>query len=114
MSRREDRPWLLHMLEAAEKALEFAQGKSRADLQNDQMLAFALIRCLEIIGEAATHLSADAKSRIDRIPWPQVVGMRNRLIHAYFDVDLDRVWDTLSEDLPPLIAALRAAIPETD
>jgi len=69
-----------------------------------------LVKCLEIIGEAAGRLSADFRARHAGIPWGEIVGMRNRLIHAYFEIDYEQVWKTLTEDLPPLIEQLHAIL----
>lgn len=77
------------MVEATEAALGFAQGRGRDDLVGDLMLRFALTRAIEIIGEAAAKVSAEARAEAPRIPWTAIVGMRNRLIHAYFDVDIE-------------------------
>jgi uncharacterized protein with HEPN domain len=98
--RKDDRVRLQHMLDAANEALTFIQGKIRADLDNDRMLVLSLVRELEIIGEAASKVSADTRSQNTLIPWEDITGMRNRLIHAYFDVDLDVVWNTVTKDLP--------------
>jgi uncharacterized protein with HEPN domain len=103
---RPDQHRVRHIIDAAKQALVFAEGRSREDLDSDTMLAFALVRCIEIIGEAATYLSEDARAEAPQIPWRNVVGMRNRLIHGYFDVDLDLVWNTLEVDLPALLAVL--------
>lgn len=97
---------LRHMLDAAREAISFAEGRERADLDSDRMLLHSLVRCIEIIGEAATRVSTEQRQQFDDIPWQDVVSMRNRLIHGYFDVDPDRVWDTVVDDLPPLIGAL--------
>ena len=70
------------------------------------MLVLSLVKDVEIIGEAAAHITDDTRERYPEIPWISIVGMRNRLIHAYFDVDLDRVWDTVIDDLPPLVLEL--------
>ena len=70
------------------------------------MLQLALIRLIEVIGEAAGRVSDDTRNQISSVPWPLVIAMRNRLIHGYFDVDVDRVWDTVVNDLPALIAAI--------
>jgi uncharacterized protein with HEPN domain len=67
----------------------------------------SLVRCIEIIGEAAARVSAEMRATVPELPWQDIVGMRNRLIQAYFDVDHDRVWDTVERDLPGLIAALQ-------
>lgn len=89
-------------------------GYERADLSTNTMLAMALTRCLEILGEAASKMSADASARFPAIPFPKIVSMRNRLIHAYFDVDLDTVWTTVTEDLPALLPALDQALVSID
>jgi uncharacterized protein with HEPN domain len=104
--RRDDQLRLRHMLDAANEAISFACGKSRCDLDSDRMLTLALVKSIEIIGEAAARVTADGRAESPEIPWQDIIGMRNRLIHAYFAIDLDRVWDTVSDDLPPLIAIL--------
>lgn len=98
---------LRHMLDAAEEALGFAQGKSRADLDSDRMFARAVVQDIEIVGEAACRITRDTQEKYSHVPWAAIIAMRNRLIHAYFSVDLDRVWDTLADDLPTLVEALR-------
>ena len=105
-----DRVRLRHMLDAAREAVGFARGRSRADLHLDRMLALALVRCIEIIGEAAAQIGPETRQRHAAIPWPDIVGMRNRLVHAYFDINLNFVWDTVTNDLPPLIAGLEAIL----
>jgi uncharacterized protein with HEPN domain len=94
------------MLDAAQEALAFAHGRQREELEQDRQLTLALVKAIEIIGEAASQVSFDARQQSPAIPWPNIIAMRNRLVHAYFDIDLDRVWDTLIDDLPPLIALL--------
>jgi len=111
MPQREDSVRLRHMLDAAQKAVEFTQHRSRGDLNTDEQLAFSLTHLLEIVGEAAGKVSAESQKAYPKIPWPQIVGMRNRLIHAYFDIDLDEIWRTVQEDLPPLIAELERLSP---
>ena len=66
---------------------------------------------MEIVGEAAAHLSSATKESQPDIPWGEIVGMRNRLVHAYFEVDIGLVWRTVQEDLPPLIAQLERIVP---
>lgn len=102
------------MLEAIREALSFAKGRSRADLNHDRMLLHSLVRCIEIVGEAAVHVSEEFKSGFPAFPWAELAGMRNRLIHAYFDIDLDIVWDTTVQDLAPLAAILASLIEQTD
>jgi uncharacterized protein with HEPN domain len=99
---------LRHMLDAAHEALHYGAGKTAHDLQGNRVLALALIRCIEIIGEAASRVSAEVKAGHPEVPWADIVGMRNRLVHAYFEIDLAMVCDTLTVDLPPLIAQLEA------
>jgi uncharacterized protein with HEPN domain len=110
MLREDDAIRLRHMLDAAEKALSFTVGRTRDDLGTDDMLAFALARAIEVIGEAANRMSAEGKNELPSLPWSEMVGMRNRLVHAYFEIDLDRLWDTIIQDLPGLIRELRMAV----
>ena len=104
--RPDDRVRLRHMLDAARTATGYARQRQRRDLDTDELSAHGLVRLVEIIGEAATRVSPDARAEIPALPWPAIVGMRNRLAHGYYDVDLDVVWNTLTVDLPPLIAEL--------
>ena len=101
-----DRSRLLHMREAAAEAVSYAAGRGLADLEADRMRALALTRCVEIIGEAASSVSSEYKVAHPELPWRIMAAMRNRLIHAYFDVDLKVVLATAHQDLPPLIALL--------
>jgi uncharacterized protein with HEPN domain len=103
----EDSVRIRHMIDAAESALRFVKGRSRADLDSDEMLHFALIRAIEIIGEAASKISVEARSTSPGVPWPEIIGMRNRLIHAYFDVNLDILWRTVQEAIPVLLNQLK-------
>jgi uncharacterized protein with HEPN domain len=101
-----DRVRLLHILDAAREALAFTQRRSRQDLDRDRMLSLALVRLLEIIGEAARGVSQELRAAQPQVPWVKMAGMRDRLIHGYFDVNLDVVWATVQVDLPPLVEAL--------
>ena len=94
------------MLDAANEALEFVRGKGRSDLDTDRKLVLSLVKELEIIGEAASKVSAEIRTQYNAIPWQDISGMRNRLIHAYLDIDLDVVWTTVTRDLPLLKAEL--------
>ena len=96
-----------HIIEASERALEFTKRRKRSDLDQDVMLGLALVRLLEIIGEAAWGISEKLRSRYPEIPWRDMTSMRNRLIHGYFDVNLDTVWETVTIELPPLVSQLR-------
>lgn len=95
------------MLDAAQKAQEFIQGKTRESLDTDEKLMLALVRLLEVIGEAAKGVSSEYRQRHPSIAWKAIAGTRDRLIHGYFDVDLDIVWQIATTDLPPLIANLQ-------
>ena len=99
---------LRHMLDAAREAVRYAAGHTRVDLDGDRMRALAIVKAIEIVGEAATKVSAATRAQLGSVAWPEIAAMRNRLIHAYFDVDLDIVWNTVEVDLPPLIAELEA------
>jgi uncharacterized protein with HEPN domain len=99
---------LQHIRDAAVTAVSFTSGRLRADLDKDILFQYALVRAIEIIGEAATHLSGETRANFPSVPWREWVGMRNRLIHGYFSVDLDILWNTVTQDLPPLIAAFAA------
>ncbi|RKY61774.1 MAG: hypothetical protein DRP95_02400 [Candidatus Latescibacterota bacterium] len=101
---------LRHMLDAAKDALSFVADKSRDDLDADRMLTLSLVKCIEIIGEAASRLSKECRKMYPQIPWSDIIGMRNRLIHAYYDVNLDVLWQTVMKDIPPLIAHLETII----
>lgn len=96
---------LRHMLDGAREAVAFGSGRNRDDLLRDRVLALALIKCIEIIGEAAAKVSSELRKQYSEIPWADIVGMRNRLIHVCFDIDLDRLCDTITSDLPPLVSA---------
>lgn len=100
------------MLDSVEEAVSFAAGKRRDDLDADRMLALALVKSIEIVGEAGARISEEGRNELPNVPWREIVAMRNRLIHAYFDVDLDVVWRTVEEDLPSLITRLKDALSE--
>lgn len=98
------------MLDAAREAISFAAGRSREDLDRDRMLVLAIVKDVEIIGEAAARTTAGVQAAHPEIPWAQIVAMRNRLIHGYFDVDLQVVWDTVTDDLPQLVGLLEPLV----
>ena len=70
-----------------------------------------MVKCIEIVGEAATQTTTVTRAAMPEIPWPSIVAMRHRLVHAYFDIDHDRVWDTVNCDLPPLVDVLVRVLP---
>lgn len=102
----EDRVRLLHILDACDSVRRFVTGRRREDLDSDEMLQFALVRAIEIIGEAAARVSEETRRMIPNVPWAQIVAMRNRLIHTYFEVNTEILWRTAVEDLPALAVAL--------
>jgi uncharacterized protein with HEPN domain len=108
--RAEDRIRLLHMTEAAEAAVRFVAGRQRDELDTDQMLQFAVVRAVEVMGEAANKVSQEIRDTYPEIPWKSIVGMRNRLVHAYFDIDTEMVWQTLQTELPAVLRQLREAL----
>jgi len=106
MSQHDPQVRLRHMLDYAREAVTLMRDKQRADLDTDRVLGLATLRCLEIVGEAATHIPESVRQQHPQIPWPQIIGTRNRLVHGYDLVDYDIIWSTVIEDLPPLIAEL--------
>ena len=99
-----------HMLDAANEAIGFVSGRVRQDLDRDRILNLALVRLLEIVGEAANRVSIERRTQDPEIPWPKVVGMRNRLIHGYDRVNFDVLWDTIRDVLTPRVAALEPIV----
>jgi len=97
------------MIDAAEKAVSFSNGRSRADLDTDELLRFALVKLVEIVGEAARHVSDDTRNRYPAIAWAEASRMRDRLVHHYFDINLDILWSTIEEDIPELLRTLRSS-----
>ena len=106
MTQRDPNVTLHQMLGYAREAQTLSAGKKRADLNDDRLLDLALTRLLEVIGEAANRVPPDIQAQYPAIPWSQMVGLRNRLIHGYDAVDLDILWQIISQDLPPLIITL--------
>ena len=98
------------MLGAARRAVALTDTATRADLEPDDVLALALVRLLEILGEAAKGVSPETKAEYEHLPWSQMAATRDRLIHGYFSVDLDIVWQIVRVDLPPVIAELEQMV----
>jgi uncharacterized protein with HEPN domain len=94
------------MLDRAKEAVDLLVGKEKADLSGNRVLELALVRLVEIVGEAANRLPVEDQLYYPSIPWKEIVGMRNRLVHGYDAIDLDVLWDTVLIDLPQLIEEL--------
>lgn len=100
------------MLDFARKAISFNKGRTRADLDTDEMLAFATIHLIEMLGEASRTISAGFRHEYPEVPWDLISGTRNRLAHGYIDVDLDIIRVIVIKDLPPLVVQLRRILKE--
>lgn len=98
------------MRDAAIEAIDFAFGRRRDELNTNRMLTLALVKDIEIVGEAASIILAECRARYPQLPWVQIIGMRNRLTHAYFEVNLDIVWQVVTNDLPALFMELEQII----
>lgn len=109
MSRRSDIDCIHDMLEAARRADGYCEGLQYDDFMRDIKTQDAVVRNLEILGEAAKGVSMGLRKRYDSLPWSSVAGMRDRLIHGYFGVNLDIVWDVVKNDLPPMVEVLKEA-----
>ena len=112
MSRHDARISLLQMRDHAAEAVAMAGGRSPDDLDDDRVLELVLSRLVEIVGEAATRVPEPIRAAHPQVPWRQIIGMRNRLIHGYDAVDLDVLWQIVAEDLPALVAALDGILDE--
>jgi uncharacterized protein with HEPN domain len=113
MSRRDDSVRLRHMLDAARKAVMLVAGKTRSQVAADEIGQLALARLLEIVGEAAGKVSPEYRAAHPELPWTEMGGLRNRLAHAYFDIDLDVLLDIVAKDLPPLVGQVEVMLGET-
>jgi uncharacterized protein with HEPN domain len=98
------------MLDAAMEIRQYVQSSVREDLDHDRKLVHSFVRLFEIIGEAATQISEELRENVPEIPWFIIIGMRNRLIHAYFSIDLNVVWSTSIQDIPLLITELKKLV----
>jgi uncharacterized protein with HEPN domain len=109
-----DSAYLLDILEAAKLALSYLRGRTKEEFLKDTQCQDAVIRRLEIIGEAAGKVSETTTTKFPHLPWKKMISMRNIMIHEYEDVDLDIVWDTVQNDLPPLVNLLAPLIPKEE
>ena len=108
---RQDDAYLLDMLVAARKAVTFAAGLTYEQFERSDLHQNAIFKVLEIVGEAASRISANTQAARPEIPWQEIVGLRNRVVHVYFEIDLGLVWQIVREDVPALIAQLERFVP---
>ena len=109
--KRDEAAYLLDMLLAAQDALEFASGLTFQQFVQDRLHQSAILRSIEIIGEAAAHIGEKTKRKNPDIPWKNIIGTRNRLAHGYFQISLEVVWDIVKNDIPQLINLLKTLVP---
>ena len=105
-----DRLHLLRMRDAAQHAKDFVKGRDRADLDTDRLFQLALAKAVELIGESASHISDELRTQQPHISWKKIIGMRHVLVHNYWRVEMDVVWDTVNNDIPPLIDQMQQLI----
>jgi uncharacterized protein with HEPN domain len=110
MTRHDPTVRLRHMLDHAREAAEMVRGRSRQDADSDRQLNLALVRLLEVIGEAAARVPPEIRDRYPRIPWRDIADLRNRLIHGYDTVNFDILWSIVQEDLPRMVAELEKTL----
>lgn len=102
-----DKNRIRHMIQAIEQVIEYAQERTLSDIENDTPVQHLFLRNLEILGEAASRISQELRETHPEIPWRDMIDMRNRLIHAYFDIDMNIVWKTIQDALPEILTRLR-------
>lgn len=108
---RRDEAYLLDMMIAARDAVSFVRGLSPEQFNASRLHQQAVTKAVETIGEAAGRVSEPTRAAHPQIPWREITGVRHRLVHDYFEIDLDKVWEIVQNDLPPLITALEPLIP---
>ena len=113
-SRENDRARLQHMLDNARLACRFAEGRTRDDLDTDDKLRLALDRAVEIVGEAAKHITDETQAETPAIPWSDIKGMRDIVAHRYYEIDNDILWETVIDHLPTLKSQLEAILSSDD
>jgi uncharacterized protein with HEPN domain len=100
--KKDDLLYFLHIRDAIRKILEYTSNVDEQNFLKNSILQDALVRQIEIIGEASNKISAKSRNKYPNVPWKQMIGMRNRIIHEYFGVRLDIVWDTVRNNIPGL------------
>lgn len=114
MTQHDELVYLRHILDAAREAREIISGMTRKDLDEDRLRQLALTRLLEVIGEAASRVPPESRQKMPSLPWGPMIGIRNRIIHAYDTVDYDRIWDTVKTDLLALIPMVEEVLSARD
>ena len=109
---RRDGAYLLDMLLAAQDVLEFSAGLTWSEFERSRLHQSAVLKAIETIGEAAAQVSEETREAHADVPWKEIVGMRNRLVHGYFDINLERVWETVQQDVPDLIRQIEPLVPQ--
>jgi len=109
-----DKARLQHIYDAILEIESYNQKSSYEVFHSNRMMQFACVKQLEIIGEAANHLTSHFKKLYSEIPWQEIVGLRNILIHEYFGIDTEVIWKTVREDLPPLRSAVARVLAELE
>ncbi len=106
--------YLEDIVEGAEKIERFTDGMSYEEFERDEKTVDAVLRNLEVIGEAAKNVPEDVRREYSEVPWAEMAGMRDKLIHGYATIELEIVWTTVEEDVPELIPALNAVMDDLD
>lgn len=108
MSRRDDNVILQHIIDHGRQAMRLSQGRVRVDLDDDELFSLAMVRLVEIIGEAANQLSEARRSQFPNVPWRQIIATRNVIVHAYSTIDYDIIWNILTIQIPDLLRELQS------
>ena len=106
----DDQVRLQHIIDSTREALAYVEDTDHSAFEKNRLLQHGLVPCIEVIGEASARLSKSLHDANPQIPWAAMIGMRNRIVHAYFDIDIDLVWKTATEDLPVLLAQVETIV----
>lgn len=114
MTQHDDRVYYHQMIDFCQEAIGYLEGVSKDEFAADRLRQRGLIYVVQIIGEAAKRISGVGRARISEIPWSNVIGMRNKRVHEYGEIDINEVWRTVKDNLPPLIRALEQALKDDE
>ena len=106
----DDQTRIKHMIDSSLEAISFLGTISAEELADNRLVSNAIVRSIEIVGEAASQITKSFRDAHPQIPWEKIIGMRNRIVHAYFEVDYEMVWSTVHEDLPVLLKQLKEIV----